>query len=313
MENFQIGHYTDLEKGTGCTVILCPEGSKAAGCARGISPGTREFALLSPFRKVEEVNAIFLTGGSAFGLDAASGVMRYLAEKGRGYPTPLAKIPIVPAAVIYDLVLLDPGAFPTPENAYQACQAARSGSRQQGTIGAGTGATVGKWAGLEFMMKGGIGIASCHLNELWVETLAVVNPVGDIIEATGNILAGAQRQGDFIARTDPTLRWKTSELKFGQNTILIVLMTNANLNKLQLYYLAERAHNGIVRAVIPAHTSYDGDLVFALSLPQIDTEIDQVSEMATETTRQSIIQGVLKADSLGGIPAVGRDIDLPRE
>jgi L-aminopeptidase/D-esterase-like protein len=309
MEKFKIGHYTDLEKGTGCTVILCPEGTRAAGCARGVSPGTREFALLSPFRKVEEVHAIFLTGGSAFGLDAAGGVMRYLAEKGRGYPTPLAKIPIVPAAVIYDLAVIDPGAFPTPENAYQACRAARSGSRQQGTIGAGTGATVGKWAGLEFMMKGGIGMSSYRLDELWIEILAVVNPVGDVIDATGNIIAGAQRQGDFIARTDPTLRWKTGELKFGQNTILVVLMTNANLSKMQLYYLAERAHNGIVRAVIPAHTSYDGDLVFALSLPQIDIKIDQISEMATETTRQSIIQGVLKAHSLGGIPAAGREIN----
>ncbi|OGB65702.1 MAG: hypothetical protein A2Y94_04920 [Caldithrix sp. RBG_13_44_9] len=304
MGKFKIGHFTDLTKGTGCTVILCPEGTKASGCARGVSPGTREFALLSPFRKVEEIHAVFLTGGSAFGLDAAGGVMRYLAEQGRGYHTPLAKIPIVPAAVIYDLAVIDPGAFPTAENAYQACQAARSDAQHQGTIGAGTGATVGKWAGLEYMMKGGIGISSYRMNDLWVETLAVVNPVGDVIDANGNIIAGAQRQGIFIAQNDPSLRWKTSDLKFGQNTILVVVMTNARLSKMQLYYLAERAHNGIVRAVIPAHTSYDGDLVFALSLPQTEAQIDQITEIATEITRRSIIQGVMEAKSLGGIPAL---------
>jgi L-aminopeptidase/D-esterase-like protein len=306
MEKFKIGHFTDLARGTGCTVILCPEGTRASGCARGVSPGTREFALLSPFRKVEEVHAVFLTGGSAFGLDAAGGVMRYLAEQGRGYYTPLAKIPIVPAAVIFDLAVLDAGAFPTAENAYHACQQARSGVRQQGSLGAGTGATVGKWAGVEYMMKGGIGISDYQLNDLWVETLAVVNPVGDVLDATGKIIAGAQQQGVFIAQNDPTLRWKTGDLKFGQNTILVTVMTNARLSKMQLYYLAERSHNGIVRAVIPAHTSYDGDLIFALSLPQVDVNIDQITEIATETTRRSIIQGVVEAQSLAGIPAVGK-------
>jgi L-aminopeptidase/D-esterase-like protein len=191
------------------------------------------------------------------------------------------------------------------EDAYQACQTARSDVQQQGTIGAGTGATVGKWAGLEYMMKGGIGISNYRMNNLWVKTLVVVNPVGDIIDASGVIIAGARRQGSFIAKNDASLRWKTSNLRFGQNTILAVTMTNARLNKMQLYYLAERAHNGIVRAVIPAHTSYDGDIVFSLSLPQIDAKIDQIVEIVTETTRQSIIQGVMEAQSLGGIPALG--------
>jgi L-aminopeptidase/D-esterase-like protein len=156
------------------------------------------------------------------------------------------------------------------------------------------------------MMKGGIGISDYQLNDLWVETLAVVNPVGDVIDTAGNIIAGAQRQGVFIAQKDPSLRWKAGDLKFGQNTILVTVMTNARLSKMQLYYLAERSHNGIVRAVIPSHTSYDGDLIFALSLPQLDTNIDQIAEIATETTRRSIIQGVVEAQSLAGIPAVGK-------
>ncbi len=304
MGKFKIGHYTNLEQGTGCTVILCPAGTRASGYARGASPGTREFALLSPFRKVEEVNAIFLTGGSAFGLDAAAGVMRYLAENNQGYETPLRKIPIVPAAVIYDLVVGDSQAYPTPENAYQACLEARSDVHQQGTIGAGTGATVGKWAGLPFAMKSGIGMSTYQLDELWVEVLAVVNPVGDIVEADGTIVAGAQQAGKFLAKNEPARRWKVNGLNFGQNTILIVIMTNALLSKIQLYYVAERAHNGIVRAVIPAHTTYDGDIVFALSQPRIKCDIDQVTEIAIETTRLSIIQAVKTAKPLGGIPAL---------
>ncbi len=272
-------------------------------CA-GSSPGTREFALLSPFRKVEEVNAIFLTGGSAFGLDAAAGVMRYLAEKNQGYETPLRKIPIVPAAVIYDLSVGDAHAYPTPEDAYQACLEARSDIRQQGTVGAGTGATVGKWAGLQYAMKSGIGMATYSIDELWVEVLAVVNPVGDIVEADGTIIAGAQHSGKFLAQNDPYRRWKTDGLSFGQNTILIVMMTNARLSKIQLYYVAERAHNGIVRAVIPAHTTYDGDVVFALSQPQVECHLDLLTEIAVEMIRQSIIQAVRSARPLGGIPAL---------
>lgn len=304
MKKFKIGHYTNLEQGTGCTVILCPEGTRASGYARGASPGTREFALLSPYRKVEGVNAVFLTGGSAFGLDAAAGVMRYLAENDLGYVTPLRKIPIVPAAVIYDLTVADSQAYPTPENAYQACLEARSDVYQQGSIGAGTGATVGKWAGLQFAMKSGIGMSTYQLDQLWVEVLAVVNPVGDIVEADGKIVAGAWHGGKFLAQNEPAQRWKMDELNFGQNTILIVVMTNALLSKIQLYYVAERAHNGIVRAVIPSHTTYDGDMVFALSQPQIACNIDQVTEMAIETTRMSIIQSVKTAKSLGGFPAL---------
>jgi L-aminopeptidase/D-esterase-like protein len=304
MNHFRIGHYTDLKRGTGCTVILCPDGNKASGCARGISPGTREFALLSPFRKVEEIQGLLLTGGSAFGLDAAAGVMRYLRETGKGHPTPFAKIPIVPAAVIFDLLVVDSTAFPAPENAYEACRSARTGNDDQGTVGAGTGATVGKWAGPEHIMKGGVGQARLNFDDVWVHSLAVVNPVGDIVDEKGAVLAGARQNGRFLAEKDPRQRWKLFQKTVEYNTVLVAVMTNARLSKQQLYYLSERAHNGIVKAVVPAHTSFDGDVVFSVATGEVETAIDFITEMTVEAVRQSIVQSVRHATALGGIPAL---------
>ncbi len=300
MSEFKIGHYTNLNGGTGCTVIVCPEGTKASACARGIAPGTREFALLSPFRKVEEIDGLLLTGGSAFGLDAAAGVMRYFAEQGRGHDTPFRKIPIVPAAVIYDLYMISSESFPVAEDAYGACRRAKSGNTAQGNVGVGTGATVGKWAGLEYAMKGGLGLARVEFNGIWVETLAVTNSVGDVIDGEGKILAGARKNGKFLAADDPKIRWLPREEIRDMNTVLAALMTNANLTKSQLYYLAERSHNGIVRTVLPAHTSFDGDVVFALSRGERPVQIDLITEMAMEATGQAIMSGVRAAESLGG-------------
>ncbi len=304
MKHFKIGHYTDKKRGTGCTVILCPDRTRASAHARGISPGTREFALLSPFRKVEEIHGLLLTGGSAFGLDAAAGVMQFLRESGRGYRTPYARIPIVPAAVIFDLPVVDSNAFPLPEQSYEACRTAVQSNEAQGTVGAGTGATVGKWAGIENSMKGGIGQVRLELDGLWIHSLAVVNPVGDVINEKGEIIAGARQDGSFIAEKDSMLRWKLFRQDPGQNTVLVAIMTNAELTKAQLYYLAERSHNGIVRSVTPAHTSFDGDIVFTMTTGGVEAPIDFVTEMAIETIRQSIIQSVLHAESLGGIPSV---------
>lgn len=304
MTSFKIGHFTNLDSGTGCTAILCPDGNKASAHARGISPGTREYALLSPYRKMEGIHALLLTGGSAFGLDAAAGVMRFLSERGIGYDTPYKKIPIVPAAVIFDLPVIDSQIFPTPDDAYHACQKAKAGNKEQGTIGAGTGATVGKWAGIEYSMKGGIGLAELRDGDLIVETLSVVNPVGDVLEQKGQIIAGACQDGKFLAQKDRTTPWVTPGFDLNDNTILGAVMTNAILSKQQLFYLAERCHNGIVRSVKPAHTSYDGDIIFTLSTPEIAAKIDLITEMAIEAMSQSIINGVMQATSLGGIPSV---------
>jgi len=292
MNQFRIGHFTDREAETGCTVILTPPGTIGSGVVRGAAPGTREYALLDPHRKVEEVHAVFLTGGSAFGLDAAAGVMRYLREREVGFPTIFGKVPIVPAAVVYDLYSGKSDVFPTAENAYQACLSASEDNRRNGRIGAGTGTTVGKWAGLEFMMPGGIGHARLKLGNVQVEALTVVNPVGDVVDSRGQIVAGARKDGVFLAQNDPTVRWKPPEVGLGQNTILSVLMTNAKLTKLQLHGIAERGHLGIARAVIPSHTAYDGDIVFALASGQVLASPEAVAEMGAEAIRVSILNAV---------------------
>jgi L-aminopeptidase/D-esterase-like protein len=253
---------------------------------------------------MEGINALLLTGGSAFGLDAAAGVMKFLSERSLGYDTPYRKIPIVPAAVIFDLPAVDSEAFPTAENAYQACLNAKVGNKEQGSIGAGTGATIGKWAGIEYIMKGGVGFAQLQDGKLEVEALSVVNPVGDVIDQSGQIIAGARKFGTFLASEELSKSWVTPKFDLERNTILGAVMTNADLSKQQLYYLAERSHNGIVRAVMPAHTSYDGDIIFTLSKPEVDVKIDLVTEMAIEAVRRSIINGVTRATSLGSIPAL---------
>jgi L-aminopeptidase/D-esterase-like protein len=303
MNSFKIGHYTDLKRGTGCTVILCPEDTTASGYARGVSPGTREFALLSPFRKVEQINALFLTGGSAFGLDAAAGIMRYLGEKNIGYHTVLRPIPIVPAAVIYDLPVLDVNAYPGSDDAYWACTHALDFPTDQGNIGAGTGATVGKWAGVEYMMKGGLGYSVINYDMIEVMAVSVVNAVGDVIDSNGKILTGAYSGEKFLAEQSPKSRWQPRSPGFGENTVLVALMFNCQLSKLELYYLSERAHNGIVRTIIPSHTRYDGDVVFSMSKGSVTADLDLLTEIAIEATQQSIINGVKEAEQLGGIKA----------
>jgi L-aminopeptidase/D-esterase-like protein len=303
VSSFKIGHYTDLNRGTGCTVILCPEDTRASGYARGVSPGTREFALLSPFRKVEQINALFLTGGSAFGLDAAAGIMRYLSEKNIGYHTVLRPIPIVPAAVIYDLPVLDVKAFPGSDDAYSACNHASEFPTDQGNIGAGTGATIGKWAGVEYMMKGGLGYSIIQYDMIKVMAVSVVNAVGDVIDSNGKILAGAYSEDRFLAEQNPKSRWRTRNPGLGENTVLVALIFNCQLSKLELYYLSERAHNGIVRTIAPAHTRYDGDIVFSMSKGPVIVDLDLLTEIAVEATQQSIITAVKEAEQLGGIKA----------
>jgi L-aminopeptidase/D-esterase-like protein len=304
MKSFKIGHYTDLENGTGCSVILCPDGVTASAYARGVSPGTREFALLSPFRKVNEIHGLLFTGGSAFGLDAASGIMTYLKEQHRGYVTPNGKIPIVPAAVIYDLNVLNAEAYPKTENSYQACLSAKTYPIAQGNVGAGSGATIGKWAGMKYKMKGGLGIAQIQFKNLVLMVVAVVNSVGDIIGKDGQILAGAQQNKLFLAEQDSKIRWKSWELGFGENTVLIAVLTNAKLHKLHHYYVAERAHNGIVRTIVPAHTQYDGDIVFSIGTNEVTANVDLVAEVAIDTVQQAIWNGVQSAKKLGEIISI---------
>jgi len=301
MENtFKIGHYTDKENITGCTVILCPPDTVASCYVSGSSPGSREIALLDPVRKLNTIHALLLTGGSAFGLNAAAGIMQYLEEKGIGYETPFGVVPIVPAAVIYDLNIGNSKIRPNAENAYQACRDATNDLNHQGSIGAGTGATVGKWSGISNAMKGGLGICTIDFGDIFVHAMSIVNSVGDVIDGTGKIIAGAiDKNGKLIADGNMTRRWYPPEVGLSENTVLSAVLTNIKLNKLEANTLSRRAQNGLARAIIPASTSYDGDIIFALASGQRSGEPDLVYELATEAVRRSIIAGVENAESLG--------------
>ena len=298
---FTIGHYTDLNNITGCSVILCPPDTIASCYISGSAPGSREIALLSPERKIQTIHAVLLTGGSAFGLNAAGGVMTFLEEKGFGYVTGFGVVPIVPAAVIYDLNIGNASIRPLAENAYQACTEANDNFNIQGCIGVGTGATIGKWAGIANAMKGGLGTATVTMDKIKVTAVSVVNSVGDIIDENGKVIAGALNQkGQLIAETDLTRRWQVPQVGFTQNTLLAVIITNTRLSKLETYIVSKRAQYGLARAIIPTSTSYDGDVIFALASGNETADIDLISEMGAEALRQSVISGTKSADNLGG-------------
>lgn len=302
---FKIGHYTDTKNITGCTVILCPPDTVASCHIAGSAPGSRELALLDPARKINAIHALFLTGGSAFGLNAAAGVVQYLEENNIGYETHFGVVPIVPAAVIYDLNIGNGNVRPTAENAYEACQKAVNDFDLQGSVGAGTGATVGKWSGIPNGMKGGLGLVKLTYKDIFVQAVSIVNSVGDVINENGNIVAGASDQkGNFFAEGDPEKRWNPPEVGFAENTVLSAVLTNTKLTKQETNTLARRAQNGLARAIIPTSTSYDGDVIFCLAsgINRIDTDI--ASELAVEAVRRSIISAVENAEGLGGFKSV---------
>ena len=283
-----VGHFTDRRAMTGCTVVLCPPKTIASCEVRGSAPGSREFALLAPEKQMQEIHAILLTGGSAYGLGAANGVMKYLGEKKTGYQTPWALVPIVPAAVIFDLNVGDSAVFPTQDDAYRACENATV-EVQQGNIGAGTGATIGKWHGPGSSMKGGVGTSSVTIGEAIVGALAVVNAVGDIVGPDGNILAGAQQEGKFFGGEDRLNSLQNEGMLLRNiNTTLVVVATNARLSKVDCYRVAQRAHDGMARAIVPSHTTFDGDTTFSLSTGNILAPIDLVAEMGAAATAESI-------------------------
>ncbi len=302
---FKVGHYTDAKSLTGCTVILCPPKTRASCEVRGASPGSRELALLAPDKSMQEVHAVLFTGGSAFGLGAADGVMQWLEEHDIGYQTPWAKIPIVPAAVVFDLNLGSSSVRPTSKAAYDACANASSSTLEEGNVGAGTGATVGKWKGMDFRMKGGFGSSSKVLDDLVVGAAAVVNAVGDIIDENGKILAGARSlNGKFYGERDPYRAFARGKVLENTNTTLVVVATNAAFSKLELHRIAQRMHDGMARAIVPAHTSYDGDATFALSWGNVKADLDLVAEIAAQLTAESIRRAVKAAKSVSGVPGV---------
>jgi L-aminopeptidase/D-esterase-like protein len=314
----EVGHAQDDEALTGCTVILCRKGAVAGVDVRGGAPGTRETDLLDPLNLVEKVHAVLLAGGSAFGLDAASGVMRYLEEQGIGFNAGVAKVPIVPAAILFDLGVGDPRVRPDAEMGYQAARAATSAAPAEGNVGAGSGASVGKILGMKAAMKSGIGTAGMKTGGLTVAALVAVNAFGDVIDPRdGQILAGARstRLGPlkagaagyfadtlevmktFVGRT--VLRFATSS-----NTIIAVVATNAKLTKAEARKVAQMAHDGVARVVRPAHTMLDGDTVFALGTGARKSDVSTVGAFAAEVMARAVLAAVQNSAPAGGLPGL---------
>jgi L-aminopeptidase/D-esterase-like protein len=303
----RVGHDTNLEAGTGCTVILCDSPATGGVDVRGGAPATRETDLLRPLYMVNEVNAILLTGGSAFGLDAASGVMHYLEEQHIGFDVGVARVPIVPAAAIFDLGFGSASVRPDADAGYRACEQATANPVAQGNVGAGTGATVGKMLGPMFCMKGGLGSASTQLSDgTLVGAIVAVNALGDVIDpATQQVVAGVRNP----AGADPN-----ATNPFG-NTTIAVVATNAALNKEECNKVAQMAHNGLAQVIRPAHTMFDGDTVFALALgpqaaqpasgrsPLNALAVSLIGAAAATTLARAILKAVRAATSLHGVPA----------
>ena len=312
IDGLRVGHHTLAERPTGCTVVLAEAGATAAVDVRGSSPGTRETALLDPTNTVQQVHAIVLAGGSAFGLAAADGVMRYLEERGVGYETRAARVPIVPAAILYDLgVGGDAAIRPTADCGYRAARGASDGPVAEGSVGAGAGATVGKLAGPGRSMKAGIGTALVELaGGVRIAALMAVNAVGDIVDPdTGAIVAGALTPDGLGFADARTILRGGAPARGGEHTTIGVVATNAALDKAQLALLARMAHDGLARAVRPAHTPADGDAIFAVATGAAggDASLLQLGAAAADATAAAIVRGVRAATGLPGYPSV-RDL-----
>lgn len=302
----KVGQMEDLKAMTGCTVVVLEQGSACGVDVRGSAPGTRETDLLNPINMVEKVNAIVLTGGSAFGLDSASGVMRYLEEQGIGHPVGVGVVPIVPAAVIFDLSFGSAKVRPDQKMGYEAAKIASKDPVKQGNAGAGAGATVGKLAGGKRAMKGGLGSASIHLpNGLVVGAVVAVNAVGQVQDPhTGEILAGAR---DDQGQIRDALAWMVEQssppVPSGTNTTIAVVASNANLNKTQANKVAQMAHNGLAKTIFPVHTMNDGDTVFAVATGGVDASVNLVGTLSAEVLAAAVVNAIKAAEGAEGIPA----------
>lgn len=303
IQEIKVGTVSNTEAATGVTVVLVEEGARAAVEVRGSAPGTRETDLLRPGQLVAEVQAIVLAGGSAFGLDAASGVTRYLEEKGCGFPAGHFKVPVVPAAVLFDLFIGDGSIRPDAAMGYQACIDASTGPVEEGSVGAGTGATVGKIYGTSQSVKGGQGSAAMQKGNLIVAALVAVNAFGDIFDRNGNLLAGPRNPETGKMDLTAELLANTGAGGFFGNTTLGVVATNASFNSTALTKVCQMAHDGLARSIWPVHTMWDGDTIFALSKGELDADVNLVGLMAAEAMAAAVERAVLLATSLCGVPS----------
>ncbi len=310
----RVGHFTLSERPTGCTVVLVERGAVGGVDVRGAAPGTRETDLLEPMNTVQQVHAVVLSGGSAFGLAAADGVMRYLEERQIGFDVGVARVPIVPAAILFDLgVGGRPDVRPTAECGYRAAEAATTGPVAEGNVGAGAGATVGKLLGGGRAMKAGIGSAARELpSGLIVAALVAVNAVGDVIDpSSGEVVAGARTEdGQRLVDVRNVIRGGfTSNNESGRNTTLAVVATNALLDKAQINKVAQMAHDGLARAIFPVHTPRDGDVIFSLATGDYEGEggVLLIGALAADLVAQAVVRAVRAAEGIPGYPAV-RDL-----
>jgi L-aminopeptidase/D-esterase-like protein len=320
VQGIKVGHHTLSERPTGCTVVLTEAGAVASVDVRGGAPGTRETDLLDPSNTVQQVHAIVISGGSAFGLDAAGGAMRYLEERDVGYPTRVAKVPIVPAAIVGDLAVGGkPKVRPTAECGYAAATAASDGPVVEGSVGAGAGATIGKLGGLERATKGGVGTSSITLaSGLTVAALVVVNAVGDVIDPNTNRVVAGVRTQDGKGFSDARTLVRSGLMgsppppapRAGDNTTVGVVATNAKLTKAQARKVAQMAHDGLARTVSPAHLPTDGDTIFALATGTRagEANVGLIGALAAEAMADAIVRAATQATGKAGIPAAR---DLP--
>ena len=312
----KVGHHTLTERPTGCTAILVEAGATAGVDVRGAAPASAETDLLKPVNLVQQIYAISLSGGSAFGLDSRSGIMRYLDEKNIGFKAyGTINVPIVPAASLIDLnVGSNPKIRPTADCGYRAAQAATTASVAEGNVGAGAGATVGKSAGASRAMKGGIGSAAIHMPDgLIVAALVAINAAGDIIDpATGKVVAGV-RTADGKSLADARVLLTTGAIRqparLGENTTLAVVATNATLTKTQATKIAEMAHDGFARAIYPSHTMGDGDTIFAIATggQSVNADVSRIGALAAQVVADAIVRAARQATGIPGYPAA-RDL-----
>lgn len=307
-DGVRVGHWSDLERWTGCTVVLLPEGSVSACEVRGGGPGTRESDLLSPAAAAPGANAILLTGGSAYGLAATDGVVGYLAERGVGFETGAGIVPLVAGAVVYDLALGDPAARPDASAGYAACAAA-SAAVERGSVGVGTGCTVGKVLGPESWTKGGFGFASLRLADgATVSALAAVNAFGEVVSEHGIVLAGVWQGGRYRRTRDLLLAGERPRRPWRESTTLVCVLTDAVLTKTDAWLVARAASAGVARAVDPSWTAVDGDVAYCAATRRVASDALVVSALAAHAVAAAIRDAVLAATEAPGCPAAAQRV-----
>ena len=302
VEGIKVGHYEDLENLTGCSVIICEEGATGGIDVRGSAPGTRETDLFQDKKTVDKIHSVVLSGGSAFGLDASGGVMKYLEEKNVGFDTGIIKVPIVSSAVIFDLGLGNPHIRPDLNMGYLASKNSNNKDYSQGNVGAGAGASVGKILGKKFSMKSGLGSASVILGDLVVSAMVVVNAVGDVYNLKGKKIAGVYdyENSKFLDSIEIMKSGYINTLK-GVNTTIGVVATNAILTKGQSNKVAEMAHNALAKRIMPVHTTFDGDTVFSLSTNKVEADVNLIGTLGIEAMEKAIVNSILSSKGVDNL------------